>query len=207
MMVDIKDCDLNNDYFHFTNCNNIDSILNNGLVPQVGTASKLVNDRPNVSISQGGKGIMGIIGSFIYKFAKEMKASEIPEEYRKYFTEIIDFNQDEPIDKAMACEAMKRKLKDEVFFRVKPTDEQIKSARVGGFTGYDINIPGAIGRNQIDIVTDSYNKALTALEVAKYIYERARDMAPLRRMHPDFFNMFELDEKQNSKPQPSDSGR
>ena len=69
MMIDINECDMNNDYFHFTNKSNINSILNNGLIAQVGTASKLVEDRPNVSISKGGKGIMGIINSFIYKFA------------------------------------------------------------------------------------------------------------------------------------------
>lgn len=61
MLVDINDCDLNNDFFHFTNRKNVNSILKIGLIPQVGIASKLVNDSPNVSISKGGKGIMGII--------------------------------------------------------------------------------------------------------------------------------------------------
>ena len=103
MTIDINKCDINNDYFHFTNKNNIDSILNNGLVAQVGIASKLVNDRPNVSISKGGKGIMGIINSFIYKFENEMKISEIPNEYRKYFIEIIDFEQNKTISRTIAC--------------------------------------------------------------------------------------------------------
>ena len=82
----------------------------------------LVN-RSNVSISKGGKGIMGIINSFIYKFENEMKISEIPEEYRKYFTEITDFNQERTISRIIACNAMKRKLSDEVYFRVNPTEE------------------------------------------------------------------------------------
>ena len=122
MIVDIKKCDINNDYFHFTNKRNIDSILNNGLIPQVGTASRLVDDRPNVSISKGGKGIMGIINSFIFKFENEMKISDIPEEYRKYFTEIDDFTQSGNISTDIACKAMRRKLSDEVYFRVIPTE-------------------------------------------------------------------------------------
>ena len=33
MIVDTKKCNLNNDYFHFTNKANATSILNNGLRP------------------------------------------------------------------------------------------------------------------------------------------------------------------------------
>lgn len=196
-MINIQNCDLNNDYFHFTNKKNINSILNNGLIPQVGTASKLVFDRPNVSISKGGKGIMGIINSFIFKFREETKISEIPEEYRKYFTEISDFTKDDTVSNNIACNAVKRKLDDEVYFRVRPTDEQLENAKVGGFTGYDINLPDAIGKDQIDIVTNSDNKVLSALDVAKYVYDKAKDIDVFREMHPGFFNMFELDNKEN----------
>ena len=69
MVIDIKECDLNNDYFHFSNKNNIYSILNNGLKPSIGVASKMVGDSPNVSVSKGAKGIIGIINSFIYMFS------------------------------------------------------------------------------------------------------------------------------------------
>ena len=196
MTIDINKCDINNDYFHFTNKNNIDSILNNGLVAQVGIASKLVNDRPNVSISKGGKGIMGIINSFIYKFENEMKISEIPNEYRKYFIEIIDFEQNKTISRTIACNAMKRKLSDEVYFRVNPTEEQLKKAKIGGFTEYDINLPDTIDKNQLAIVTDSNNTVLSAFDVAKYIYERAKKIDIFRNTHPEFFYMFELEEKQ-----------
>ena len=82
MTINIKDCDINNDYFHFTNKANVNGILNEGLIPKIGVASKLVNDRENVSVSKGGKGIMGIINSFIYKFYQEMKISDIPDEYK-----------------------------------------------------------------------------------------------------------------------------
>lgn len=207
MTVVINDCDINNDYFHFTNKRNIDSILNNGLIPQVGAASQLVDDRPNVSISKGGKGIMGIINSFIYKFENEMKISDIPEEYRKYFTEITDFNQDETISKTIACKAMKRKLDDEVYFRVIPTEEQLRGALIGGMTGYDINLSETISKDQIDIVTDSNNKVLTALDVAKFVFEKAKDIDVFREMHPAFFDMFELEEEQNLQHEVSDFER
>ena len=51
MTIDIEKCDINNDYFHFTNKANVNSILNNGLIPTIGVASRLVNDRENVSVS------------------------------------------------------------------------------------------------------------------------------------------------------------
>ena len=206
-MIEITKCDINNDYFHFTNKKNVNSILNNGLIPQVGTASKLVNDKPNVSISKGGKGIIGIINSFIYKLENEMRISDIPEEFRKYFTEITDFNQDEKISKIIACNAMKRKLSDEVYFRVIPTEEQLKNAKIGCLTGYDINLPDAIGNHQIDVVIDSDNKVLSALDVAQYVFDRAKDKEIFRKMHPEFFHMFELDEKQIPKDMEDDFGR
>lgn len=191
MTIDINDCDINNDYFHFTNKSNINSILNTGLRPSVGTASKLVDDRPNVSVSQGGKGIIGIINSFIYKFSG-LKVYEIPEEYRKYFQEIIDFKSDMVITKDEACKAMTRKLQDEVYLRVEISEEELKQAKIGVLTPYDINLPMAIESSKVDIVTDSNNRVLSAYDVAKNIYERAKNIDVIRNKHEDFFHMFEM---------------
>lgn len=195
MIVKIEDCDLNCDYFHFTNRNNIDSILNYGLIPSIGEASKLVDDRPNVSISKGAKGIMGIINSFAYKFGQEISISEIPETYRKYFKEISNFESVAKCGKDNACKAMARKLKDEIYFRVNVSEEQLKQAQIGGLTGYDINLPMAIDSSNIDLVTDKDNKVLSAYDVAKYIYEKAKHVPVFRKMHKDFFHMFELEKK------------
>ncbi len=199
MIVDIKKCDINNDYFHFTNRKNIDSILNNGLIPTVGAASKLVEDRPNVSVSKGGKGIMGIINSFIYKFSNELKISEIPEEYKKYFQEISDFTSDSMIGKELASKAMIRKLKDEVYFRVRLNKGQIEKANIGGLTGYDVNLPMMIDKANLDVITDSDDKVLTAYDVAKYVYERAKNIDVFRNMHADFFYMFEMKEQSKDR--------
>lgn len=192
MIIHIQNCDINNDYFHFTNKSNVNSILNNGLIPAVGVASKLVNDRENVSVSKGGKGIMGIINSFIYKFYQEMKISDIPKEYYKYFTEISNFESNGDISREIACRAMTRKLKDEVYFRVKLNQEQLDSAKIGGLTGYDVNLPIKIDKSQIKIITDDNNKVLNAYEVAEYIYKRTKDIDIFRNMHSDFFYMFEM---------------
>jgi hypothetical protein len=194
MVIDIKDCDINNDYFHFTNKKNVNSILNNGLKPSIGASSQLVNDRPNVSISKGGKGIMGIINSFIYKYTNEINMSQIPEEQRKYFKEINNFESNSKISEEIAYKAMKRKLQDEVYFRVKPSESQLEEARIGGLTGYDINLPTEIGQDQLDIITDSNNKVMSALDVVQYIYERAKNIEAVRKMHPEFFKMFETRE-------------
>ena len=40
----IKDIDMNNAYFHFTEKGNLKSIAQNGLKAQIGDASKLVDD-------------------------------------------------------------------------------------------------------------------------------------------------------------------
>lgn len=192
MTVDIKNCDFNNDYFHFTNKANVNSILNNGLIPMLGTASKLVNDRENVSVSKGGKGIMGIINSFIYKFNNELRVVDIPAEYKKYFTEISNFNSNDFISLENCCKAMIRKLKDEVYFRIKISNEQLEKAKIGGLTGYDVKLPMKIDKANIEIITDSNNKVLSAYDVAEYIYEKAKDIDVFRKMHHDFFYMFEM---------------
>lgn len=198
MIVDIKNCDINNDYFHFSNRKNVDSILNNGLRPSVGTASKLVGDASNVSVSKGGKGIIGIINSFIYKFSRELKTSEIPEEYRKYFLEISDFESSNSISRDVACKAMTRKLKDEVYFRVQLDEDEIAQAQIGGLTGYDVSLPMGIDKSKVDIITDSNQTVLSAYDVARFVYERAKNIDVIRNMHEDFFYMFEMREQDNS---------
>ena len=192
MIINIKSCDFNNDYFHFTNKANIDGILNNGLIPAIGVASRLVGDRENVSVSKGGKGIMGIINSFIYKFYQEMRISDIPQEYYKYFFEISNFESNDDISKEIACRAMIRKLKDEVYFRVGLDKEQLAKAKIGGLTGYDVNLPIKIDKSNLEIIGDSNNKVLSAYDVAKYVYEKAKNIDIFRKMHNDFFYMFEM---------------
>lgn len=204
MIVDIEKCDINKDYFHFTNRKNVESILNNGLIPSIGAASQLVGDRPNVSVSKGGKGIMGIINSFIYKFSEKLNVSEIPEEYKKYFQEISDFESDGMISKDIACKAMIRKLKDEVYFRVRLDEGQIEKAKIGGLTGYDVNLPMMIDKSNVDIITDSNGKVLTAYDVAKYVYERAKNIEVFRGMHREFFDMFEMKDQNIIKDKNSD---
>jgi hypothetical protein len=199
MTVDIMNCDINNDYFHFTNRKNIDSILNNGLIPSVGAASRLVGDRPNVSVSKGGKGIMGIINAFVHKFSNGLRISEIPEEYRKYFIEISDFESDMTISKEIATKAMIRKLKDEVYFRVRLESEQIEKAKIGVFSQYDVNLPMRIDKEKLDIVTDFDDKVLTAYDVAKYVYEKAKNKDIFREMHKHFFEMFEMKEQSSER--------
>ena len=192
MAIDIKDCDLNSGYYHFTNADNIESIMNTGLQPSVGTASEMVGDKPNVSLSPGGKGIMGIINSFIYEFSN-LKVSQIPDEFKKYFAEDIkDFTSNDPIDLDCCCRAITRKLKDEVYFKVNIDESRIANeAEIGGFTKYDITLPTAIDKSQLQLITDS-GRTMSAYDVAKFIYEKAKDKEAFRYMHEDFFHMFEM---------------
>lgn len=191
MSISLSYCDLNNDYFHFTNRKNIVSIFHNGLIPSIGLSSQLVEDGANVSVSQGGKGIMGIINSFIYMFSTEVKASEIPIEYRKYFVEIVDFEGDVSISRDIVCKAVARKLKDEVYFLVELDENQLEKAEIGGLTKYDIKLPMTILPSKLHIITDEYNNILSAFDVAYYIYEKVKDIDVFREMCSDFYYMFE----------------
>lgn len=137
---------------------------------------------------------MGIINSLIYKFSTEISISEIPDVYRKYFTEISDFSSNNLLDKEIIYKAMIRKLKDEVYLRVELDDEQLEKARIGWLTGYDINLPVRIDKSKIRVITNSDNQVLNAYDVAKYIYEKAKDKEVFRIMHDDFFEMFEITE-------------
>lgn len=193
-MIDVNECDLNEDYFHFTNVANIGSILNTGLLPSVGTASKMVGDRPNVSLSKGAKGIMGIINSFIYMF-KVMKVNEIPNEFRKYFIDdISDFTTNELVGLDLACRAVARKLNDEVYFKVNLDESVIeKEAVISGLTEFDIKLPIAIDKSNLQLVA-SEGEMITAFDFAKFIYEKAKDFDIFREMDEDFFHMFEMDQ-------------
>lgn len=192
MAIDINKCDLNNDFYHFSNKSNINSILNNGLIPTVGSASQLVGDMPNVSLSQGGKGIIGILNSFIYMFYTKVKICDIPENYKKYFLEIEDFSLENLIPKDIACKAIMRKLQDEVYFRVKVDEEELQQAKVGGLTGFDIKLPISIDSSKIDIITDSNGNILNAYDVALFIYEKVKNIEIFREMNLEFFYMFEM---------------
>ena len=193
MVIDVNECDLNNDYYHFTNVANIQSIVNGGLQPLVGTASNMVGDRPNVSISHGGKGVMGIINSFIHMFSI-LSISQIPNEFRKYFVDDInDFTSNIPVGLDISCRAVARKLKDEVFFRIILDESMLREARIGGLTGFDINLPTAIDGSNLQLVTNS-GEILTAFDFAQFIYERVKDKDIFREMNEDFFRMFEMEQ-------------
>lgn len=196
MYVDIKDCDLNNDYFHFSNRDNINSIMENGLIPSIGVASEMVGDRENVSVSKGAKGIMGIINSFIFMFSN-LKVNEIPIPYRKYFLEITDYSINELVGIGIASSAVLRKLKEEVYFRISLDADILNKARIGGLTGFDINSSNKINKENIQLIT-SNNSIMTAYDFAFYIYEKAKDIEIFREMNEYFFYMFDKILKNNN---------
>lgn len=191
MSINIDNCNFRDDYFHFSNQANVASILKVGLQPSAGAASQLVGHDKNVSVSKGAKGIMGIINSFIYVFSTKVKLSEIPEEYQKYFPQFTNFTLDQPIPKDIVCEAIRRKLQDEVYFRVEIDDNQLDQAKIGGLTGYDIKLPMAIEPSKVSLITDNNNRVLSAYDVAGYIYEKGKDVDVFRFMHDDFFYLFD----------------
>ena len=115
--VDISEIDLNNSYFHFTRRDNLGRISKEGLKPQIGDASKMKNEEQSrVYLSRGGKGIIEIKNSSIHEF-KELRICDIPEEYRMYF-DIKDYSSQEQVDEKTVYDAMERRFKDEIYFKV-----------------------------------------------------------------------------------------
>lgn len=189
MNIDINSVDLNEDYFHFTNIKNVEGILKEGLKPMVGAASEMINDRPNVSISKGAKGVMGTVNSFIFMIANR-SISNIPEDFRKYFSEIDDFSSKELVGKELACRAMERKLKEEVYFKINVKEEELNEARIGGFTGFDINLPHGIDKSKLELITQNDN-IMSAYDVCSFIYEKAKNIEVFREINDDFFYMMD----------------
>ena len=112
---DVEEIDVNKAYFHFTETKNLPSIEQYGLKAQVGDASQMVDDKPRVCLSKGGKGILGIKDSFIRKF-KETRICDIPEGYKKYFN-ITDFTSTKLIPPEVVYEGLQKRFEDEKDFK------------------------------------------------------------------------------------------
>ena len=170
--IDIEDLDLNNAYFHFTARENLPSIEREGLKAQVGDASKMVQDKPRVCLSKGGKGILGIKNSFIHEF-KKLRICDIPEGYRKYF-DIKDFSSTEIVDESVVYDALEKRFRDEIYLVVDAREgEDFLSEEIHGLgSAYDIKGKENhdIGASKIDRVETS--RGDTALDVLQYIYNR-----------------------------------
>ncbi len=202
--INIEDIDINNSYFHFTEKSNLSSIEEQGLKAQVGDASKMVNDRPRVCLSKGGKGLLGIKNSFIYEF-KKLKICDIPEGYRKYFS-IKDFSSNEIIETTAVYDALEKRFKDEIYLLVDAQEgEDFFSEEIHGFgSTFDIK-----GKENHDIKVEKLSKLITpngnsTFDVIQYIYNRLLEKNPgkedlIRSMNADLSEMLQYinERKQN----------
>lgn len=115
--IDIEDIDISSSYYHFTSKENLEKIKKEGLKPQIGGASNIVDEKyERVYFSKGGKGVLEIKNSFINTF-KDLSVCDIPDEYKKYFN-ISDFSSEEQINEKVLYDAMEKKFKDEVYFKL-----------------------------------------------------------------------------------------
>ena len=116
-IVNIKEIDLNNSFFHFTKKANLESIKSQGLTPTSGDASQMKKKKkPRVYMSKGGKGILGIKNSFIHEM-KKLRICDIPLDYRSYFA-ITDYTSTEKVNEKDVYDAMEKRFKDEIYFKV-----------------------------------------------------------------------------------------
>lgn len=201
MYIDKEKCDLKNDYFHFTNKDNVNGIIRNGLLLSKGAASKIKNHESNVSVSKGAKGILGILNSFIFVFS-ELKCNEVPEEFRKYF-DGVNFNSNSTVGLENACTAISNKLKDEVYFKVDLEEEQLERAHVGGFgAAYDIRLSEDVDKSKVHLVTDSDLNILSAYDFASYIYDKTESIDIYRKMNSEFYYMMDRNNGSDRKYEP-----
>ena len=194
--INIENIDLNNTFFHFTAKDNLKSIEEKGLIAQIGDASKMVNDKPRICLSRGGKGILGIKNSFIHMF-KNLRICDIPNEYKKYF-EINNFSNTSQITPKLLYDAMERRFKDEIYLSVDAKEgEDFLSDEIHGL-GSDFDIKGIEGHNispdkLLLIITPTGN---SSLDVIQYIYNRILEKNPgkeklIKNMNNDLAEMLD----------------
>ena len=206
--VNIRDINLTDSFFHFTLKENLESIQRNGLVPNIGDASKVVNEqKQRVYMSKGGKGILEIKDSFIHKL-KELRICDIPLEYRPYFS-IIDFSSIKEIPEEQVYEAMEKRFRDEIYFKVDAVEgedflpgdflpeelvREIKTSK--SFRDVKGKENHYIEPEKLTLLTT--DKGSTALDITEYLYNRllenAKDKgceASVRRVCKDLDGLFE----------------
>lgn len=185
--TNIKDINLVDSFFHFTLRENLESIQNHGLLPNIGAASQVVNEqKPRVYMSKGGKGVLEIKNSFIHKL-KELRICDIPLEYRKYFS-IKDFSSTEQIPEETIYEAMEKRFRDEIYFKVDavegedflPEDflpgELINEIRTSkSFRDVKGKENHCINAKKLTLLTS--DSGPTALDITEYLYNRLLENA------------------------------
>lgn len=192
----VEEIDVNKSYFHFTETKNLPSIEQYGLKAQVGDASQMVDDKPRVCLSKGGKGILGIKDSFIRKF-KETRICDIPEGYKKYFN-ITDFTSTKLIPPEVVYEGLQKRFEDETYLVVDAHEgEDFLKEEVHGMTSEsDVK-----GKENHDISADKISKLITpegssSMDVIKYMYNRILENNPgkenlIKSMNPEIAQMLE----------------
>lgn len=194
--VNIEDIDLKDSFFHFTLKDNLNLIEEYGLVSKAGEASKLVGDEPRICLSKGGKGILGIKNSFIYKF-KDLRVCDIPEGYRKYFS-ISDFSSTEFLEPEIVYDAMEKRFKDEVYLKVnaKEGKDFLPEETFGLGSEFDVK-----GKENHNISADKLLRLTSpmgdsAMDIIIYLYNRLLERNPgkediIREMHSDLAEMLD----------------
>lgn len=170
--IHIKDVDLNEAFFHFTDKENLQFIKKEGLKAKCGDASKMVGDKARVCFSQGGKGLMGIKNSLLYEL-KHLRICDIPKSYRRYFS-ISSFDSMEIVERHQVYEAMMKKFQDEVYLVVDAIlEEDYLEEEIFGLTA-SFDIKGIenhdIAPSKVALVVS--DGCYSALDIMRYVYER-----------------------------------
>lgn len=177
-VINIKDIDLNESFFHFTNKENLANIEKKGLKAKRGDASEMVGDTARVCFSKGAKGLMGIKNSFLYEF-KKLRICDIPFSYRRYFS-ISDFSSEAKLKVDQIYEAMFLKFQEEVYLKVDAVlgSDYVEEETYGLSSEYDIK-----GLENHDVSPEKLSLVVTdtgysAFDVIQYIFERMKNVFP-----------------------------
>ena len=185
--INIDQIDLHNSFFHFSSKENLEIIKEEGLKAAIGDASKVVGEKfPRVYLSKGGKGILEIKNSFIHTF-KQTRICDIPESYRKYFI-LIDFFSKERIPLVVLYNALERKFKDEIYFKVDAVEGEDYDAKdflpeeLTNEIKTDNPFGDVKGKANHDITPDKLSILTTdrggsAFDIVYYLYNRLLEKA------------------------------
>lgn len=76
IVKDISQIDIKHAFFHYTNKQNLDTILKNGLEPRIGESSLYVEKTPKVFFAEGEKGIITIMDVWLKWLTGKMNTSK-----------------------------------------------------------------------------------------------------------------------------------
>ena len=90
------------------------------------------------------------------------------------------------------CKAIINKLKDEAYIYIDLDEGTLENARIGGLSGFDINLPMGIESSRLKVITDENGNILSSYDIVSYMFEKVKNNNVWREFNEDLFYMMEM---------------